>query len=278
MADQTSELKAQRISQIFRKALPARVKLGEVVRTLDFTPESQCLTVSVSEVLLTYHLHQRVGKWSALAYGDEAAERFQGLLGSNIKASKSMKMPFKEKTFDFVIVLDAFERVQDVESLIIECHRVLKPTGRLVAIVPNTKPWSIVRPLVSLMGVNDERRGWVRPGYTEQRLFRQLKDGFDVFKMQSFSRFFVEFIDGIRIRLVGSLGVREEDGHETVLRYYTILYPLYWIGHQLDTLIFFTRGHYLIATAKRRAWLPRKTPVLSDGRSITEAVLSRIGD
>ena len=278
MADQTGELKAQRISQIFRKALHSRVKLGEVVRSLDITPESQCLTVSLSEVLLTHHLHMRDGKWSALAYGDDAVERFQDLLDGRIKGSKGVKMPYKDKTFDFVIVIDAFERVQDVASLIIECHRVLRPTGRLVAIVPNAKSWSLVRSLQSGMGVNDQRRGWVRSGYTEQKLFHELKDGFDVFRMQSFSRFFVEFVDGIRLRLIESLGAREEDGDERVLRYYTVLYPLFWIGHQLDTLLFFTRGHYLIATAKRRAWLPRKTPVLSDGRSITEAVLSRIGD
>lgn len=278
MADQTGELKAQRVSNIFRRSLPARVKLGEIVRSIEPEADSQCLTVSIGEVLLSYHLHRRDGKWSALAYGDEAAERFKDLLGNQIKASKGMKMPFKDKTFDFVIVIDAFERVEDVESLIIECHRVLKPTGRLVAVVPNAKSWSVVRPLQALMGVNEERRGWVRSGYTEQQLFRELKDGFDVFRMQTFSRFFVEFLDGIRLRLVNSLGVREEEGHEGVLRYYSILYPLFWIGHQLDTLLFFTRGHYLVATAKRRAWLPRKTPVLSDGRSITEAVLSRIGD
>jgi hypothetical protein len=56
------------------------------------------------------------------------------------------------------------------------------------------------------------------------------------------------------------------------------MYPLFGLAYQLDFLLFFSRGNYLIANAKRRAWLPRKTPVLSDGRSITEAVLSKIKD
>jgi hypothetical protein len=34
----------------------------------------------------------------------------------------------------------------------------------------------------------------------------------------------------------------------------------------------------MIAMAKRRAWHPRKTPVLVDGRSISEAVLSKAAD
>ena len=60
-----------------------------------------------------------------------------------------------------------------------------------------------------------------------------------------------------------------------VMRMYSVAGIFYVLAAQLDMLLFFTRGHYLIAHAKRRAWRPRKTPVQSDGRTITEAVLSR---
>ncbi|MGQ9663098.1 MAG: hypothetical protein ACUVWX_12290 [Kiritimatiellia bacterium] len=50
---------------------------------------------------------------------------------------------------------------------------------------------------------------------------------------------------------------------------------LYTLAYQLDLLLFFTRGYYMVASAKRRAWRPRTAPVLSDGRSLSEVVLVR---
>jgi hypothetical protein len=52
---------------------------------------------------------------------------------------------------------------------------------------------------------------------------------------------------------------------------------LYRLAFQLDLIIFFTRGYRMVAYGRRKGWRPRQTPVLSDGRNITEAVLKQTG-
>jgi hypothetical protein len=50
---------------------------------------------------------------------------------------------------------------------------------------------------------------------------------------------------------------------------------LYWVALQLDYLGLLARGHVLLAHCRRRQWKLRTAPILSDGRTIHEAVLSR---
>ena len=262
--------------QLFRKLLPARVKLGEILRLLGPTEGQDCLTIVASDILLCYHLHRREGNWQALVFGEEDAERFCSVLGKSVKTVSGDKVPYKDKTFDVVVVTDVMERSIDHEALIAEWHRVLKPAGRIVITTPNIKAWTMLRPIQMVFGLTDERKGWVRSGYSESQLFRVLKNGFDVHEVTSFSRFFLEFVNIIGSAITSRRGLRIESPDNSMMRQYRILYPFYWIAYQLDFLLFFTRGYYLAATAKRRSWLPRKTPVLSDGRSISEAVLSKI--
>jgi hypothetical protein len=118
----------------------------------------------------------------------------------------------------------------------------------------------------------------VRPGYSESDLFRILKNGFDVHHMRSYSRFFLEFTDTIAQFLVRRARQSAEGTEKERLATYSTFHVLYGLAFQLDMLLFFTRGHHLIALAKRRAWRPRNAPVLVDGRSISEAVLSKPRD
>jgi hypothetical protein len=121
-------------------------------------------------------------------------------------------------------------------------------------------------------GADGDRRRAGTNGYSEGELFRALKDGFDVHGMHSYSRIFVELVE---LMTAAALARREGGADvETLVRVHRRAYPVAWLAYQLDLLMFFTRGHRLVATAKRRAWLPRKTPILIDGRSISEAVLS----
>lgn len=50
------------------------------------------------------------------------------------------KIPFKDKSFDVVIMLDTLEHVIDRGKALSEINRVLKPNGKAIITVPNT--WS----------------------------------------------------------------------------------------------------------------------------------------
>ena len=46
------------------------------------------------------------------------------------------RLPFRAESFDVVLSYDVFEHVQDLRCTLEECHRVLKPGGRLFALFP----------------------------------------------------------------------------------------------------------------------------------------------
>src|SRR3989338_347713 len=46
------------------------------------------------------------------------------------------ELPYHENTFDFITSYDVFEHVRDVEKVLQECFRVLKPKGRLLVVFP----------------------------------------------------------------------------------------------------------------------------------------------
>ena len=170
------------------------------------------------------------------------------------------------------------EMIPSDDAFIEECHRVLKTDGRLVLNASYIKDWSLINLLRTVFGLTPEKRGKIRPGYSESDLFRILKNGFDVHNIRSYSRFFLELIDTIVQFLAGRSGKGAEAPEKKRMRVYSLFGPLYWLAFQLDMLLFFTKGHHLIALAKRRAWRPRNAPVLVDGRSISEAVLTKPAD
>ena len=51
------------------------------------------------------------------------------------------RLDFPAKTFDFVICGDVIEHVFDTGHLLQDIRRVLKPSGHLIATVPNTASW-----------------------------------------------------------------------------------------------------------------------------------------
>jgi SAM-dependent methyltransferase len=229
-----------------------------------------CLDLGAANPMMSYYLRKRGGKWYT-GIGSGEKDAFLNLLGDEVHEISEGNLPFSDKTFDVVVILDYLECVEKDSSFIAECHRIMKPDGTLIVNVAHTKKWTATKPLRMLLGATRRRKGAVRSGYTESELFAVLKHGFDVYQMRSYSRFFVEVTD-IIVQVLARKAVATGKSAGSGL---SIAGFFYRLAFQLDMLLFFTRGYYLIATAKRRAWRPRNAPVLVDGRSISEAVLSK---
>jgi SAM-dependent methyltransferase len=230
--------------------------------------DAVCLDVAAPNPVISHHLRRRGGHWCTVVADDAAMEGARLLLEEGVYAfGTDGGLPFPDKTFDVVVVFECLQRVRDDNALVSEFHRVLKSDGRLVLMVPHAKSWTCLKPLGALLGLTTQKRGWVRDGYSDSDLFRVLKTGFDVHHVRSFGRFFVEWVDLVARRVSGGLAPGSGVSYGMGL--------VYKVAFQLDALLFLTRGYHLVATAKRRAWRSREAPVLSDGRSISEAVLSR---
>lgn len=263
---------------IFRKCLPMQVKLYEILRFLGSSEGQTCLDIGADNGMVSYQLRRGGGNWCTAVTDPSALDPVRAIAGNNVSVTEDQTLPFKKKIFDVVVVFGFLERTKSDISFIEECHRILKPDGRLIVNVAHLKTWTLLRSLRALLGLTYEKKGFVRPGYSESQLFSVLKTGFDVYHMRSYSRFFVEFTDMVVHAIEVRVMTAKEKDAEKVRRIYSIANVFYHLASQLDMLLFLTKGHYLIAMAKRRAWRPRKAPVLVDGRSISEAVLSRAVD
>jgi len=278
MTDKELSAKAQKAYHLFRQFLPAQVTLHEILRSLGKCEDQECLDVGTGNGMISYHLRRHGGRWQTAAESGRTAESILDVVEESVCTLDNAKLPFENKTFDVTVVVDFLEKVREDSAFIEECHRVLRPDGRLVLNVTRLKGWTPIDVLRKLLGETRELGGRARAGYTESQLFTLLKDGFDVHHVRSYSRFFVQFVE-TWVNFALRRGAEKSGGDEKdVSRVYAIASPFFRLAFQLDMLLFATRGHRMIAVAKRRAWRPRNTPILVDGRSISEAVLSKAVD
>lgn len=259
----------------FRHSVTLRVRLHETMRILGSSTTQTCLDIGSPNGALSGLLRKQGGKWHSAVLSDEAEASVRAAVEENVHRLADRKMPFKRKSFDVVVIFDGLEGFHADDAFIEECHRILKPDGRLIVNVHHEKPFSLVRSLRSMLTAIRESPGITYTGYTESQLFSILKHGFDVHHMRSYSRFFVELVDCIVTFVLDGIPRELPESGRNVRRTYLVASPFYWIASQLDLLLFFTRGSSLVASANRRAWRPRNAPVLVDGRSISEAVLSK---
>ena len=272
--------------RLFQKSILKQAKLRQIVNLLGPTDGETCLDIGGDNGVISYQLRRRGGTWHSVDASEKAVESIRNLVGNNVQLMQGVKLPFADAFFDAVVIIDMLEHVQADYDFIEECHRVLKPGGRLVVNVPHVKSWSLLLPVRQMLGLTPEKHGHVRPGYTSPQLYQLLKDGFDMQESRTYSRFFVESLDTV-IQFIASRKTRGETSAakgvlidaqdfqkmEKLFRAYSILYPFFWLASKLDLFLFFTQGHSLIVRAKWRQWRPRRTPVLADGRSIAEAAL-----
>jgi SAM-dependent methyltransferase len=276
--------------KLFGKSLTKQAKLREILRLLGPAGAAEGLDLGGDNGVISYFLRRHGGTWCSADLSPKAVASIRQLVGGDVREMTGSELPFEDARFDVVVVIDLLEHVRDDARFIEECHRVLKPAGRLIVNVPHVKRGAVLRPIRRLLGLTDERHGHVRPGYTESQLFDLLKDGFDVKEAHTYSRFFVEALDTV-IQFASKAASRGASDAKGVMldrqdfgrvaklfRVYSVLYPFFLLAAQLDALLSFTRGYSLIGVAHKRPWRPRRAPVLSDGRSIAEAALgSKIG-
>jgi SAM-dependent methyltransferase len=271
---------------LFKKSILKQAKFRQIASLLGSVSGQTCLDVGGDNGVISWNLRKLGGTWTSVDMSEKAVESIRRLVGERVELITGSKLPFADGSFDAVVIIDMLEHLKQDYQFVAECHRVLKPSGRLIFNVPHIKSWALLPPVRRMLGLTEERHGHVRPGYTEAQMFDLLKDGFDVPEARTYSRFFVEALDTLiqlasaRVNKDAQAGAKgvlidEQDFGKMnkMFRFYSMLYPFFWLAAQFDKLLFFTKGYCLIGRARRRQWRLRRTPVLTDGRSIAEAAL-----
>src|SRR5258708_6723304 len=62
-------------------------------------------------------------------------------LGEVIKPMENGVIPFPEESFDFVVNNQVLEHVEDIDGVLAEIHRVLKPNGKVLSLFPDKSVW-----------------------------------------------------------------------------------------------------------------------------------------
>lgn len=273
--------------KLFKRSVRRQMRVRKLRDLLGLTTNQNCLEITAGDGMISTGLREGGGRWKTLVLSNEAKASVDWFVDDQVEIFPGGSIHEPDGTFDVVVIVDALERVRDDYAFIKECHRVLKPDGRLVVTTARKMICLGVCPLRSILGVSWRAKGLERPGYTNGEFFEVLKDGFDVPETDSYSTCCVEvpglFCEALANKLAGgpynmpgeNTGT-EQFYHYTKLNVFAALvYPLMWVLGKLDEkLLFFMPGHNMVAKTKRRVWRVRKQPVLIDGRSIAEAAIN----
>ena len=256
---------------LFRRSFVLQTELQEILAAAGDLSNKRCLMIGADNAMFAYQLQAAGGRWETLALDASAAARISEALEGKIGImGEESCWPQQDAGYDLIVLLGVLE-TRDVDiAFIARCHRLLKSGGQMIVTLMREKRVTLLKPLLrSRICGNGARRRL----YTERRLYALLKCGFDVIQVRTHARFFSTLCDWYILSLLQRIGADDVAARMQVARKSRWLY---WVALQLDFLVFFTRGHRMVALAVRHNWKSREAPVLMDGRSIGEAVLMPI--
>jgi 2-polyprenyl-3-methyl-5-hydroxy-6-metoxy-1,4-benzoquinol methylase len=247
--------------RLFDKSVLKQRKLAEISRSLGPTDGLRCLDLGSDNGVVSLLLRRRGGSWASGDLTAEAVGSIRGLVETDVHLVEASRLPFPDRSFDRVAVVDMLEHAPDEGAFARELARVTKPGGRLVVNTPHLKR-TLLRRLRHAIGQTDEKHGHLRPGYTPARLAELLPD-FAPEGHRTYSRFFSELVDtainwGVeRLGKKGSAKGMVVTGadvarHEKTFRAYSVVYPLVWAVSRLDALVP-ASGYMLVASFRRRS-------------------------
>lgn len=274
--------------KLFRRSIRRQARLRILRRLLGSTANQDCLEITSGDGMISQQIQRDGGHWKTVVPDAAAQESLAFFVNNPVAVLDRHSINQPDQSMDVVVIVDALERIGNDRGLIRECHRVLRPDGRLVVTTCRKMRFCLGGCLLrSLLGLSGRKKGLVRPGYTTSEFFDVLKDGFDVPETITYSTCCVEspgmLCEAAANKLAGEAYNMPDSRTDTEHFYkYTklyafgvLVYPLMWLFSQMDKICgLILPGHNIIAKTKRRIWRERRAPVLMDGRSIAEAALN----
>ena len=246
---------------LYRKSVLKQRKVAEITALLGPTEGLRCLDLGSDNGVVSLLLRRRGGRWASADLAPEAVDSIRGLVETDVHLVDGARLPFADREFDRVAVVDMLEHVRDDGAFARELARITKPGGTLVVNTPFLRETPLRR-LRHAIGQTDEKHGHLRPGYDETGLRALLEPSFTVESWHTYSRVFTEAVDtGIQWG-VSRLGKKPTSKgqvvtggdmarHRRLFHAYSVVYPFVWAVSRLDALLPWSPGYMLIAAARR---------------------------
>jgi SAM-dependent methyltransferase len=247
--------------KLFSRSVLKQRKYAELAAALGPTEGLRCLDLGSDNGVVSLLLRRRGGRWASADLTAEAVASIRELVQDDVHLFDGVRLPFADREFDKVAVVDMLEHVADEAGFVAELARVLRPGGLLVVNTPHLRRTGLRR-FRHALGQTDAKHGHLRPGYTAPGLLGLLGAGFGPLSHRTYSRFFSELVDtGIQWG-VERLGKKQGSAKGNVVTggdlskmrklflAYSAVYPAVWAVSRLDALVPFP-GYMLIASARR---------------------------
>lgn len=204
------------------------------------------------------------GKWIGLDLDENVVRGYRRYLGVPAVVGKE-KLPFQDKSFSTVLMLDFLEHVENDRELFKESVRVLKRNGRLIITTPRTGRLFMIK-FRNLIGLRKEAYGHKREGYTVAELKRMAREENLIIEEEKlYSGFLLEFLEalqnwfyfrmapGKKKRRAGNISPVEEEEFKRLkklLFVYRLAYPLFKVADFIDKLLG-TRKHVIFMVGRK---------------------------
>ena len=154
---------------LYAKSVLKQAKFHRIASLIDDPTGLSDLDVGADNGVISYLLRRRGGQWRSADLDPRAVASIRQLVGSEVYQLDGARMPFPDRAFDQVVIVDYLEHIVDDRAFADELARILKPGGVVAQRAAPAAPLPLVR-LRHRIGLTDEWHGHVRAGYTADGL------------------------------------------------------------------------------------------------------------
>ncbi len=246
--------------KLFSRSPLKQEKFRQIVALLPALDGKRCLDIGSDNGVISLLLRKRGGTWCSADLIPETVESIRALVGNEVFQITGTTTPFREHSFDVVVIVDLLEHLETDAFFIKELYRIMRPEGTLIINVPNPST-GLMRKLRYALGQTDSAHGHVRPGYSLAALQTLCAGYFRIDEHRSYSRCFSVLADtlitaALHFLRPGSATKKGQVVTATDLgklkksyRLFGLVSPFFRLMVQADTLLPAGHGEMLIARA-----------------------------
>jgi SAM-dependent methyltransferase len=259
--------------RLFQKTLKKKLRLKALARHLGrIGAEEPCILITCGDNngAMNYYLRGLGGRWTWADLERKSLGEMSEFLGEEVRLVAPEALPYADRSFDRVVIIDVHEHLLDPRPFTRELRRITADAGRLLITVPGGDRRKWVNRLKEAVGMTKEKYGHFREGYSRTEMKALMAEArIRPLAESTFSKFFTELLElGINTLYVRVLAkksrTRVEEGTiapatrdqvksvEKTVKLYALVYPFFWLISRLDSLLFFSEGYVVIVEGQRQ--------------------------